>query len=237
MNVASKIRSVIESKGPDSIWTAENFPGMPPQAILKSLSRLALSGLLHRVRKGVYYYPAQTILGASVPSTNSLIEKILTRGNRGPVYSGGTASFQYLGISTQVPATYTVLADSPSRKMRIGKFMVKIEHRPLGRWANASAREIAILDCLRNIKRPPGSTPETVILKILAIMRESPEVSRHLMKFAECEPPRVRALVGAMADYLGAGNTARLRKSVNPITKFELGIGKALPTAQKWGVA
>ena len=56
--------------------------------------------------------------------------------------------------------------------------------------------------------------------------------------FASYEPPRVKALVGAMAQQLKykGDKLAKLKKSLNPLTKYKLQISHVLPTAPDWNI-
>jgi hypothetical protein len=59
---------------------------------------------------------------------------------------------------------------------------------------------------------------------------------KRLAKAALSEPPRVRAMLGALGEQAGAPAAALqdLRKSLNPISKFDFGLLSGLPNASEW---
>jgi hypothetical protein len=238
MKVAQALRKKITDQGPDSLWSYADFGGLPFQAVAKSLSRLAKDGLIRRVRKGLYYYPKQTALGPSQPSASALLAKTVMRGADAPVFSGGTASFQNLGLTTQVPAHYTLLCGLASRTIRIGKVTARVCHRELAHLAGASQQDVWLLDAIRNLKHVPDSTPTDALMRIMGQLRAAPRSMKRLLRFAQGEPPRVRALLGAMAEQVGYGGPelGRLQKSLNPLTKFHIGVSSVLSNSQAWNI-
>lgn len=55
-------------------------------------------------------------------------------------------------------------------------------------------------------------------------------------KIAATEPPRVRAMLGAAGEQLGIdeGQLSRIRKSLNPLSRFDFGALSALKHAREW---
>lgn len=238
MKAAKTIRKRIEDQGPDSLWAFADFLGLPQHAVAKALSRLAKAGMLQRIRKGLYYYPKTTVLGPSRPATGALLEKALMGGQGTGVYSGGTASFQNLGITTQVPAYYTLLGDRASRKIRVGTVTARIRRRSFNPASGVSQQDVWVLDAIRNLKHVPDSTPTDAVTKIMNSLQGGKRPMKTLLRTAYGEPPRVRAVLGAIAEQIGyQGPEVRgLKNSLNPLTKFRLGIGPALPNAASWGI-
>lgn len=238
MKVAASIRKRITDQGPDSLWSYADFAGLPFQAVAKSLSRLAKDGLVQRIRKGLYYYPKQTALGASQPSASALLAKTVMRGGNTLVFSGGTASFQNLGLTTQVPAQYTLFGSSSSRTVRIGKITARIHRRDLGHLTGATQQDVWCLDAIRNLKHVPDSTPADALKKIMRQFKTGAQPVKRLLRFAQGEPPRVRALIGAMAEQVGyrGPEIKKLRNSLNPLTKFRIGVALVLSNASAWNI-
>jgi hypothetical protein len=57
-----------------------------------------------------------------------------------------------------------------------------------------------------------------------------------LVKVAPSEPPRVRAIIGAVGEQLGKNRAAlrRLRDSLNPFSRFDFGLLAGLRHAPNW---
>ena len=50
------------------------------------------------------------------------------------------------------------------------------------------------------------------------------------------EPPRVRAILGALGEMMKRDRKTleRLRRSLNPLSKFDFGIFTSMPNAKAW---
>ena len=59
---------------------------------------------------------------------------------------------------------------------------------------------------------------------------------KRLLDVAESEPPRVRAMLGAIGQELDKkpATLRRLRKSLNPLSRFEFGRLRGLSHARDW---
>jgi len=102
-------------------------------------------------------------------------------------------------------------------------------------WATLSETDAAFLDFLRHGAKFSEFPPEETVRKLLAILSERGRLSR-LLRVADSEPPRVRAMLGALAEQLGTNRASlqHLRTSLNPLSRFEFGALKALPNATAW---
>src|SRR5580692_3559542 len=76
---------------------------------------------------------------------------------------------------------------------------------------------------------------ERTIQKTLALLAKDRHLER-LLKVADSEPPRVRALLGAMAEELERDPAARahLRACLNPLSRFDFGQFTSLAHAREW---
>jgi len=93
---------------------------------------------------------------------------------------------------------------------------------------------------LRNIRRLPDTNVADTLSRIKSLMKNGTLAPRRLARFATVEPPRVRALVGALAETVGDHSEAvdSLRKSLNPLTTFKVHATRdVLPTGPEWQLA
>ena len=95
--------------------------------------------------------------------------------------------------------------------------------------------EAALLDFLRRGGRTSELAPDETIRRLLAMLREPGRFDR-LLKVAATEPPRVRAMLGAIGEALGKPPRAcaRLRASLNPLSRYDFGVLGAMPEAARW---
>ena len=227
-SAAGTIRARIQ-RGGARYWKHADFAGLPAAAIATALSRLAGEGLLQRVGKGVYYRPVTTSFGLSLPSASSKAALSL----RGPLFLSGLSAANALGFTTQNPPHLEVATIAPGRPTALHDATVHTR-RPAQR-AHLSAEDGAILEILRERARSSDLTPEATVARMKRLLADEGRYPR-LVSAAVAEPPRVRAMLGALGQELGMPNALlmRLRRSLNPLSRFDFGALRALQHAREW---
>jgi hypothetical protein len=230
-NVTEAVRKRVEEGG-ERAWRLMDFEGMPFTAVAQALSRLARQGVIQRLGKGLYYRPRQTAFGLSKPNRAEIRSLPVRR--RG-VFPAGIAAANVLGFSTQNAARVEVATYGPSLpRLIVGKETVIHTRRPES-WRDLSETEAALLDFLRNRGQSSELSPAATVKKLLEHFREAGHLDR-LLKIAESEPPRVRAMLGAIAQQLGQPESrlSALRQSLNPLSRFDFGHLVLLKHAREW---
>lgn len=228
---AALVRHRIESGG-ERLWRFADFRDQPFPAVAQALSRMAREGKIERLSKGTYYHARPTVFGKSQPNPTA-VQKLAARGAR--LFPAGLAAANLLGFSTQnaKQSEMATSASSVPRKL-IGQDAVVHTRRPEA-WADLSELDAALLDFLRRGGRTGEMSPQETIRKTLALLSEQERYQR-LIQVAETEPPRVRALLGALGEELGrdASTLNALRTSLNSLSRFDFGLYSALPNARAW---
>lgn len=228
---ATQIRNRIE-RGGERLWRFDDFPGVPVSALAQALSRLTRQGKLQRVSKGVYYRGRDTAFGRSVPNP-AAIRKLASR-DKG-IFPAGVAAANLLGFTTQSAGRGEV-ATSGFRLPRklLGRDTVVHTRRPEA-WASLSETEAALLDFMRNGGKTSELAPEETVRRLVSLLRH-PQRFERILKVAATEPPRVRAILGAIGEEIGKPARARkvLKESLNPVSRYDFGVLKALPAANRW---
>jgi hypothetical protein len=227
-SAAATVRQRVGAGG-ERYWKHADFKDLPPSAVAMALSRLARGGDLQRVGKGVYYRPRSTAFGPSLPAASAVAPQTL----RTVLHPAGLSAANVLGLSTQNPrrGEYATPAPGPPRALRDA---VVHTGRPANR-AGLSAEEGAILETLRGRAR----NSDLPASKTISRLRRLLEVDDRFTRLAEAalqEPPRVRAMLGAFGEELGAPPEAlaRLRESLNPLSRFDFGVLRQLRFAREW---
>ena len=230
-SIAQVVRDRID-RGGERLWRLEDFGDLPFTAVAKALSRLTRARRIERLSKGVYYRARTTALGASLPNPAAMRELAARRKS---IFPAGVAAANLLGFTTQ-SAARNELATSASNLPRklVGPDAVVHTRRPAA-WADLSEEDAAMLDFLRQVGRTSELSPEETVQRTLELLGGSGRFAR-LLKVADTEPPRVRALLGALGEALGRKpkTLARLRESLNPLTRFDFGMFSGLPAARSW---
>lgn len=216
-------------KGGEHYWTLSDFNDLSATGVAHALSRLAARGELQRVRKGIYYRPKQTALGPSLPSANAIVA--LTA--KAPLHPSGLTAGAALGLSTQNPMRPEFATASSAVPSAVRNAVVHTG-RPLSRL-DLDAADAALLELLRDRARYSDLSPQETVDRLVKMLADHERFER-LAKAAHDEPPRVRAMLGALGEQAGASAKAldALRASLNPLTKFDFGVLRALPNAKDW---
>ena len=229
--VAQLVRKRIERAG-ERIWRLEDFCDLRFQSVAQALSRLVKAGVIERLSKGVYYRSRSTALGKSRPNP-STIQLLASRGKA--VFPSGTAAASLLGFTTQNASRGEVSTSASSlpRKL-IGQETVVHTRRPES-WARLSQTEAALLDFLRHGGKTSELSPGATLQRTLKLLKEPGRYDR-LLNVAGTEPPRVRALLGALGEQLGRSgrSLAQLRASLNQLSRFDFGMLSGLRGARAW---
>ena len=222
------VRRNVSAGGP-RLWTYADFAGLPPAAVSQALSRLSREGVLQRVRKGVYHKPEQTVVGPSRPRESAVVFKVLG----GSARPTGPTAANVLGFSTQTlpVAVYAVSAANKPSRLEGARVIPRRPELP----RSLGAEDAAILEILRDRGCWAELSPEETVARMQKLLREEGRYER-LARAAAKEPPRVRAMLGALGETIGApgASVAELRKTLNPLSRFEFGLFRVLPNAKEW---
>jgi hypothetical protein len=193
----------------------------------------------------VYYRPKRTMFGVSRPDPEALADAILRARGEVPM-PAGVGALNRLGITTQVGGSVMRATRRSAAPTTVGRVRFYTTPRPLAAQKGIRPEERAALEALRQITRVPDAPPRVVLQRLRLLMRRGALDFVRLARFARVEPPRVRALLGALGEELwhtGAGTrppTAvleELRESLNPLTTFAIrGANETLPHAAAWKI-
>jgi len=156
----------------------------------------------------------------------------------------GSSQYNRLGITTQVGGAVTRAADRRIRAKGPGGISLRVVPRPLHLQKGIRPDERTVLDALRDVNHIPDTTPEDIVLRLKTLFRSRKLNFERLAKFALAEPPRVRALLGAIGEDLKAEgvNVRRedlehLRKSLNFLSAYRIpGISTFVDHADSWNI-
>jgi len=236
-SVADKIRRRILQGGDDRLWVFRDFLDIDSSTaagVAAALSRLSKSGELRRVRRGVYYRPKKTAFGESQPNPESIVRILLH--NRHAVRTG---EFNRLGLTTQMSNTLTSASNRPVRIKGVRGIPLRFVSRPLSEQKGIRDEERTALDSLRDIGKIPDTTPAKTLARIVHLVKRDRLDFGRLARFALTEPPRVRALLGAIGEKAGidAAILRPLRQSLNPLSTYRIaGAASALRNSTAWHI-
>lgn len=228
---ASMVRQRIE-RGGERVWKLEDFRELPFTAVAQALSRLTRQGVVERLSKGVYYRARKTVFGKSRPTPVAIQARLSSQQT---IYPSGIAAASLLGFTTQTAKRGEVSTSGLSlpRKL-VGEDTIIHTRRPQA-WTKLSSTDAALLDFLRQGGKTSELSPKETAGKVLELVSQEGCFNR-LLKVSDSEPPRLRAILGAIGEQLRVNPKAlgRLRQSLNPHSRFSFGLFSALATSQSW---
>ncbi len=230
-SIAEAVRTRIEAGG-ERVWRFADFEGLAFSAVAQALSRLSRQGFIQRLGKGLYYRPRSTAFGQSKPN-RAKIRTLPLRRRR--VFPAGVAAANLLGFTTQNVSKIELATDGLSLpRLIVGNETVIHTRRPES-WRALSETDAALLDFLRNRGEAGELSSLDTVNKLLDYFHKADRFER-ILKVAESEPPRVRAMLGAIGQQLGKSERklAALRKGLNPLSRFDFGNLSLLIHAKQW---
>lgn len=214
----------------DRVWTAADFRELPRAAVSQALSRLAKSGEIERLRRGIYYRPRTTSFGATRP----LAQAVIASAAAGAVFPAGTAAAHKLGLTTQVVGRPVVATTAKHAPTSVGPAVI-VARRP-GSRRTLVVIENALLEVLRRPRTASDLSDAATIAQVQSLLRTQCRFTK-LAKAAMDDPPRVRAILGALGESIAedAASVQMLRNSLNPTSRYGFGSFRKLPNAVAWG--
>ena len=127
--VSDRIMKRVRAKGRGWVFTPKHFVDLGTRASVDmALSRLAHTGVIRRVGRGLYDYPIQhEKLGDLTPDPSKVADALSAQGGSKLVASGAAAANR-LGISTQVPAKISFATKGHSAVKRAAGRRVTLKH-------------------------------------------------------------------------------------------------------------
>ncbi len=195
-------------------------------------------GIINRASTGVFYKPNKTAFGNLKPKEEELLKHYLFDGASRIAYITGTALYNRMGLTTQVPKNIRVASRSKRIVTKIGPMQVKAVKSYVD-VTNDNYYLMELLDVLKDFKTIPDTDKNQLIKYMLQKIKNlSVKEKDLLIKIALKYPPRVRAFAGALLNELNpAKPVLELKKSINPLTVYQFGIGKNfLQKIEYWNI-
>jgi hypothetical protein len=210
---ASDLKSLIHARlaaaAPRAVWTPADFLDLGGRdAVDKTLQRLAASGDLRRIDRGLYDRPTLNSLTRqpNPPDPRSVIDAVARRDQIRVLVDGMTAAND-LGLTDAVPAKIVVHADARLRPIRLGH--LEITFRPTAAsklyWAGRPAmRIVQALHWLRDLLAGPEDDKQLRqrLQRLLADPVHGPALRHDLTDGLSTLPAWMQALLKPMLSPL-----------------------------------
>jgi len=208
------------------------------EAVIKCLNRLVRSGQLGKLSKGKFFKPEMTVFGALRPSQDEILKDLLESNGKPIGYLTGYSIYNRLGFTTQVSNTVQIARNDNRQVTKRGIYKICITKQK-NKVTKENISILQLLDVIKTIKLIPDSGIDSSCRRLISLFSAlKAEETQLVPKLALNYPPSTRALTGALLEKTGNEKyTQELKKSLNPITVYKLGIqDKVLSTVKNWNI-
>src|SRR5438093_6611923 len=151
-SVDSRILARIHWFGRGSVFVSADFLDLGSrEAVDIALHRLARTGTIRRLARGVYDFPKEhPELGPLSPSAEAVARALAGR-DRTRLQPAGAYAANALGLSEQVPAKAVFLTDGPARTVKIGPTTIQLRRTTARNMAAAGRLSGLLIQALREL--------------------------------------------------------------------------------------
>lgn len=238
MKISKQIKTQLDTFAPGEVFTIQSFD-IDPQcqpALVRYINKMIERNEIERLSKGRYYKQRNSRFGKLNPSVNEVVKDLLVKDGQTIGYISGIPAYAKLGLTTQIAGTIEIGSHTYRRPMkRLGYEIKTFVQR--NRITDESIPLLQILDAVRDFREIPAASPTSVIKNIIEIIRSLPQSKiAIIVTLSMSYSGYIRAILGAILELNGQ-RTDALKKSLNWVTTYKLGIDKAtLPTKSNWNI-
>ena len=178
MTYKEKILDRINTLKDGHVFIANDFFDIAGYETIRSaLNRLVESNEITRIMKGIYFKPRyiEIIDEYTTPSIDEVAKAIARKYNWTIAPSGNTA-LNILGLSTQVPATWSYISDGRYVKFMVGNTMIEFKRRTNGDISKMSTMTAMIIQAIKAIGKDNVTEKEINFLKAKISPKEKEEL-------------------------------------------------------------
>jgi hypothetical protein len=221
------------------VFTASSFKGEVKSldAARKALSRMADAGKIVRLSKGRFYKPEPSPFGVLPPGPDEVVKDLLESGGRVTGYLTGLSVYNRLKLSTQVGMVVQIGRNEVRPPLRRGVYRI-VFLKQKNRITPENIPLLQLLDCIRLVKKIPGTSVEDACVRLRALVAGRTEDDRRtLVRLAMRYPPSTRALLGALlGEPVDSELSVRLMESLNPLTTYCIPRAGRVQGADAWRI-
>ena len=196
-SVAAMVREkVLASR--DRFWRPEDFSDGSPGAVTHALGRLARSGELLRIHRGLYWHGTPTPLGMAPPPANRLAHELAPFSGCGPA---GLSAALTLGLTTQIPRRESIAV--PARAPTDTATLHFISRAAATGRVSLRPTEVALLEVLRDWNALVESPAEEAIRRIAGLVESGDIRAGQVATASSTEPSGVRERLRVLLRNIG----------------------------------
>lgn len=152
--IDAAIRARLHQATSGRVFSPGDFADLGGRAAVdKVLSRLAPSGQIRRIARGLYDVPREhALLGPLLPAAEDIARALADKGSLRLQPSGAYAA-NLLGLTEQVPTKLAFLTDGASRVVQVGNQPILLKHTSPRNMVTAGRISGLVIQALRHLKQ------------------------------------------------------------------------------------
>ena len=173
MTNLSIIRDRINQSENGTVFVAVDFVDVSDKTNINAyLARLVDEGLVRRVMRGVYYKPqfSEFLNEVTVPSVDKVAHAI-ARNFGWTIVPSGDAALNYLGLSTQVPATYVYVSAGAYKEYSYGNTTIEFKKTTNKEVSKLSYKTALVVQALKSLGK--DNIDDIVISRLRTLLTDS----------------------------------------------------------------
>lgn len=157
----------IERLGPGKAFSAKDFLDLASRTMIDvTLAKLAQSGQIRRLRRGLYDVPKfNPALGGKLSPDIDEAARAMARRQRWKIVPEGAWAANLLGLSTQVPSKIVYLTDGPNKEVPIGRRTIQFKHARPKALAGLDGKFALVVQSLRHLGKEGVGAREIEMLR------------------------------------------------------------------------
>ena len=149
-SIVAKLKNRIYSKDKGFVFTKSHFLDFGSRtAVAKALERLADSGAIRRLARGLYDYPEKHPVQGDLPANYECIAQALAGRDNLKIQPSGAYAANLLGLTEQVPAKIVFLTDGANRIVQVKNQQIVLKRTTPKHMATAGNMSGLVIQALR----------------------------------------------------------------------------------------
>src|SRR6202522_3075877 len=166
-SMRDQIVARIERLGEGRVFSAKDFLDIASRGTIDmALGSLTRSGIVRRIRRGLYDMPKvnPTLGGKLSPDIDEAAQAIARR-QRWKIVPEGAWAANLLGLSTQVPEKIVYLTDGPNNAVPLGRRSIYFKHARPKALAGLDGKFALVVQALRHLGKEAVGLSEIATLR------------------------------------------------------------------------
>ena len=163
---SKQIQNRIANSQDGTIFVNSDFVDIASsETIRRNLNRLTKAGILNRVFNGVYEKPKYShFLSEYVSPDPNAIAQALARTYHWTIAPCGNTAVNLLGLSTQVPSTWSYISDGPYKTYEWNNTKLEMKHRTNKEISRLSYKTILVIQAIKTLGKDNITAEEILLL-------------------------------------------------------------------------